>query len=152
MWTLLVPTPVAVSQGSCWLQTGSLVMVWLKLYNTCGCVYVLQLLITPVDTDECATGMDTCDQNCHNTNGSFICNCNTGYTLNSNGRTCDGMFFCRVIKIISYVMMCLSIDDDECRMNSTNTCQHVCVNTAGSYRCSCNSGFRINSDGRSCTG
>ena len=37
-------------------------------------------------------GTDTCEQNCHNTVGSYTCSCNAGYTLNSDGHTCDGIY------------------------------------------------------------
>ena len=40
-------------------------------------------------------------------------------------------------------------DINECSGN--HGCAHRCTNTQGSYRCSCNSGFRLGSDGRSCT-
>ena len=33
------------------------------------------------------------------------------------------------------------LDVDECRKTSTQLCQHICVNTPGSYRCRCKSGF-----------
>ncbi len=44
------------------------------------------------DVDECTEGMDKCDHNCHNTNGSYTCSCNGGYTLHSNGFTCIGKY------------------------------------------------------------
>ncbi len=40
------------------------------------------------DVDECTEGIDECDHNCHNTDGSYTCSCNGGYTLHSNGFTC----------------------------------------------------------------
>ena len=42
------------------------------------------------DINECAVNTDGCNQVCTNTVGSFRCSCNTGYTLNANGRTCSG--------------------------------------------------------------
>ena len=42
------------------------------------------------------------------------------------------------------------LDIDECSEGSDN-CAQVCTNTAGSYTCSCNSGFTLAADGRSCT-
>lgn len=40
------------------------------------------------DIDECASGQ--CGQLCVNTIGSFICSCNPGYTLDNDGKTCNG--------------------------------------------------------------
>ena len=34
----------------------------------------------------------------------------------------------------------------------TNWCHQRCVNTLGSYDCACNSGYQLDSDGRTCTG
>lgn len=45
------------------------------------------------DINECATSNGNCTQVCTNTVGSYYCSCMTGYTLNSNGQTCDGRFF-----------------------------------------------------------
>lgn len=41
--------------------------------------------------NECTDGTHTCDQNadCENTDGSFTCNCQSGYT--GDGITCTGM-------------------------------------------------------------
>ena len=44
------------------------------------------------DINECTE--DSCDHNCTNTNGSFICSCNNGYELDDNGRSCNGMYIC----------------------------------------------------------
>lgn len=43
-----------------------------------------------VDINECQTGTDNCQQNCINTHGSFICSCESGYIMNSDGATCTG--------------------------------------------------------------
>ena len=44
----------------------------------------------PPDTNECTDGTANCQQTCTNTQGSFQCNCTSGYTLDSNGRACNG--------------------------------------------------------------
>ena len=46
------------------------------------------------DVDECSADTDNCTQNCENTDGSFTCSCNDGYTTTDNGITCDGYDFC----------------------------------------------------------
>ena len=40
------------------------------------------------------------------------------------------------------------LDINEC--NNDLTCQHGCTNLAGSYKCSCPKGYRLNPDGRTC--
>ena len=52
-----------------------------------------------VDMNECDTGTFTCVTNAHcvNNDGSYYCQCNTGYT--GDGNTCTGM--AAQIKIIS---------------------------------------------------
>ena len=48
-------------------------------------------LIVLLEINECEENTDQCSQNCENTAGSYTCSCRQGYTLSSNGRTCDGM-------------------------------------------------------------
>ena len=43
-----------------------------------------------IDINECARGTHNCQQRCNNTVGSYDCSCNSGYSLSSNGRTCNG--------------------------------------------------------------
>ena len=45
--------------------------------------------------------------------------------------------------------MCLDIN--ECLVNNGD-CDHNCVNTAGSYYCTCNTGYRLSNDSRECLG
>ncbi|XP_078661525.1 P-selectin-like [Branchiostoma floridae x Branchiostoma belcheri] len=45
---------------------------------------------TCTDVDECSSANGNCEQTCTNTIGSFHCSCETGYSLNDNGFTCDG--------------------------------------------------------------
>ena len=40
-------------------------------------------------------------------------------------------------------------DRDECQFNNGG-CRHKCTNVVGSYRCSCNDGFVLHSDGHDC--
>ena len=48
-----------------------------------GCAILL-------DIDECADGMNNCKDICRNTNGSYSCDCRSGYSLNNDGYTCSG--------------------------------------------------------------
>ncbi|XP_064385332.1 uncharacterized protein LOC135334155 isoform X5 [Halichondria panicea] len=81
------------------------------------------------DVDECAMGIDNCDSNaeCMNTDGSFNCTCNPGYT--GDGLLCS--------------------DIDECATNTDNCNENaLCTDVEGSFECVCNTGF--NGDGVSC--
>jgi len=79
-------------------------------------------------TDQCIAINDcknmpatsTC-QNCVNTAGGHICECNKGYRLSANNSdSC--------------------IDIDECAEHTSN-CPQVCTNTIGSFKCSCYAGY-----------
>uniref|UniRef100_A0A3P9Q385 Fibulin 5 n=1 Tax=Poecilia reticulata TaxID=8081 RepID=A0A3P9Q385_POERE len=79
------------------------------------------------DVDECEE--QPCSHGCFNTYGSFMCNCDEGYELASDGTTC--------------------IDLDECSF-SEFLCQFRCVNTPGSFSCTCPPGYYLYEDSRSC--
>ena len=42
-------------------------------------------------------------------------------------------------------------DRDECSLN-TDHCEHNCINSVGSYTCTCDSGYELASDGLHCSG
>ena len=43
------------------------------------------------DIDECLTGNHSCEQNCSDTDDSYICHCYSGFQLNAiTNTTCDG--------------------------------------------------------------
>lgn len=50
----------------------------------------------------------------------------------------------------------LSPDVNECELygqeGRPRLCMHACVNTPGSYRCSCPGGYRTLADGKTCEG
>lgn len=50
--------------------------------------YILTIFLT--DIDECAADNGGCEQNCVNAHGSFVCECNSGYGLNLDKKSCDG--------------------------------------------------------------
>ena len=45
----------------------------------------------------------------------------------------------------------LCSDQDECLVNNGG-CQYHCINTVGSYTCSCNDGFSLSKDRHNCEG
>ena len=84
--TLLVAIIVLVPLAVHWTQTIMPVMV------SSIVLMIGSSLAAFLDNNECSAGTDNCQQNCHNTGncGGFYCSCNTGYTLDSNGYTCNG--------------------------------------------------------------
>nr|CAD7200294.1 unnamed protein product [Timema douglasi] len=141
----------------------------------CGGGYALNTEGTQcVDIDECAQGTHDCGrgQICQNRQGGYLCQCPTGYTTN-HLKECVDIDECtryagqRLIEEISCksglsgisrrggksvvrtrktVVLC---HIDECK-DSSGICHQTCINNWGSYRCSCNSGYTLQHDNRSC--
>ena len=44
------------------------------------------------DINECLQSPSPCEQNCHNTEGSFMCSCHDGYLLADDQQSCNGMW------------------------------------------------------------
>ena len=122
--------------------------------------------------NQCQAGSNNCDQICINNGQSFTCSCNSGYTLDQNGRTCNGvLLWCSYRIALTIIYTCLLVaeglgrlvahsssvlfhfpaDINECSANTDN-CAQTCSNTVGSFTCGCNSGFTLDSNGRTCSG
>ncbi|EGT52118.1 hypothetical protein CAEBREN_22936 [Caenorhabditis brenneri] len=76
---------------------------------------------------ECAR--KRCDHTCMNTPHGARCICQEGYTLSSDGVTCE--------------------DEDECATHG-HICQHFCEDRLGSFVCKCANGYQLDVDGHSC--
>lgn len=62
------------------------------------------------------------------------------------------MLIVHVFTPFSTPVLCCILDIDECVSNVTNNCEHVCTNMAGSYECSCETGYYLASDAINCRG
>ena len=60
----------------------------------------------PPDIDECRANTSSCQQVCVNTPGSYTCQCRVGFSLNTDGTTCAGMFSLRPICTCISVVNC----------------------------------------------
>ena len=69
-----------------YVLTDYIFLTWCAVMLYSGIVYLLYL-----DKDECATGEHDCQQICFNTPGSYMCWCDTGYQLGTDGHTCEGL-------------------------------------------------------------
>ena len=62
------------------------------------CVHFIVLFL---DIDECAKHEDNdCEQLCLNTDGSYVCNCSSGFRLNADESTCDGKIILECVSCI----------------------------------------------------
>ncbi|KAK2567531.1 Mucin-like protein, partial [Acropora cervicornis] len=129
--------------------------------------------INCLDIDECANKLSnmSCAQECTNTPGSFQCSCSSGFSLNSDKRSCDAEISCS--QNIGCNQVCyksgrngsatcdcysgykLASDDktcediDECSLPGVR-CTQLCINTEGSFHCKCSAGFKLEADGFFC--
>ncbi|KDR24262.1 Low-density lipoprotein receptor-related protein 4, partial [Zootermopsis nevadensis] len=79
---------------------------------------------------ECESG-SMCHQQCVTlADGNDACTCYTGYTINSDGFSCQ--------------------DIDECQYETDPVCSQTCNNTVGSFTCGCMTGYVLRPDGRTC--
>ncbi|XP_053097505.1 fibrillin-2 isoform X2 [Pangasianodon hypophthalmus] len=125
---------------------------------------------TIIDLNECVENPGICHNgHCINTDGSFRCECSTGYTLNYTGMHCVdvdecalgspcgngtctnvmGSFECNCEEGFEPGPMMTCEDINECVQNPL-LCAFRCINTFGGYECSCPSGYTLRNDGRMC--
>ncbi|XP_013397931.1 fibulin-1-like, partial [Lingula anatina] len=113
--------------------------------------YPLRCHVLPnsAEIDECAAVSSGCAHRCSNTFGGFQCSCNAGYTLDDNGKTCNGncanIVLHRLLKEHAVKAVCKEIG--ECQQSM---CSHFCTNTNGSFTCTCQAGYLLNADGVTC--
>ena len=115
-------------------------------------------MLTMTDIDECAQGTSGCSHICNNTVGSYSCGCPIGYRLADDNRNCMGesrsksrYYYYAPYSDNCIFCTCLCLDIDECRDN-TDSCAQNCINTVGSYSCTCNTGYSLASDRHTCEG
>ena len=61
-----------------------------KFSRMCITTVTLCIIVKFSDVNECQSNVGGCEHICTNTDGSFECLCNSGYSLSSDGRNCSG--------------------------------------------------------------
>lgn len=142
--------------------------------HTCVCNIGFQLNAERsrcVDADECGQQPALCpNARCENSVGSYRCVCSRGFASNSHGTDCIdtdecsdestcpnsecvntiGSFHCLPCPAGYQVHHRKCADVDECAGGAACGAAGVCVNTEGSYQCSCHHGYRLSVDGKQC--
>ena len=102
--TSWVVTHAAVDLDTDWAVTDAHAQVRISLKTSriscevCCLLLLLLMLLLFSDINECSSrSTNNCQQLCVNTDGSYTCQCRTGFTLNRNGRTCRGIMHMNVI-------------------------------------------------------
>ena len=61
------------------------------------------------------------------------------------------LFVCLFVYLFICLFICRVLDVNECA-DSNGGCNQKCVNIGGSYRCECNEGYTLSSNGECFTG
>ncbi|KAH9498711.1 hypothetical protein Btru_004630, partial [Bulinus truncatus] len=115
------------------------------------------------DINECTLSNKPCSQSCENNVGGFLCSCYPGYKLDLDGVTChkcDASYYgtncsnrcvCNGHGTCNHVRGCECIpswtgsscteDVNECSIDGACPIGQLCVNTLGSFSCSCPAGY-----------
>ena len=74
-----------------------------------------------LDVNECAMSNAGCQHQCKNTNGSYMCQCNEGFFLDGNARTCSGKFCFETKKHIGKLLLHQSLFESLSEKNINST-------------------------------
>ena len=107
------------------------------------------LFIFCSDIDECHLNTDGCSDICTDKVPGFECSCEDGFELAGDQKTCNGK--CWHITDSVHVKLFFT-DIKECNNNNNGDCSTNCINTYGSYYCTCNAGYHLDTDGLTCVG
>ena len=59
------------------------------------------------------------------------------------------LYSCKIIDMFYHVQRFSEINECD---NGDQDCQQLCINTVGSYKCACEHGYFLKSDGKTCLG
>uniref|UniRef100_A0A8D2M6L8 Multiple EGF-like-domains 6 n=1 Tax=Zonotrichia albicollis TaxID=44394 RepID=A0A8D2M6L8_ZONAL len=123
------------------------------------------------DVDECQVHNGGCQHRCVNTLGSFYCECQPGFRLHTDGRTCLALNSCALnnggcehdcvqVTLAQHRCQCrhnhqLHQDGKRCILRNpcsdrNGGCMQRCLNHRGRARCECHPGYLLAPDGKNC--
>ena len=68
--------------------------ILIKIHN-----YIIYII---ADVDECSEGISACSQRCQNIAGGYACSCFDGYSLDEDGRACNGKTWWEIYIVMVY--------------------------------------------------
>ncbi|XP_063815647.1 matrilin-4 isoform X2 [Pseudophryne corroboree] len=80
--------------------------------------------------DMCTEMDHGCQHTCVSVPSSYYCECNPGYRLHADGKTCSAIDLCA---------------------QGNHSCEQICVSSPGSYSCACRMGYKLNNDKKTCS-
>ncbi|KAK5913141.1 hypothetical protein CesoFtcFv8_002954 [Champsocephalus esox] len=116
-------------------------------------------------------GKHDCEQICNASPGVFTCDCNAGYKLNDDKKSCTMIDFCSfgnhscdhecVSVLNGYHCRCqeghrLLENGKTCQAidlcaEGKHDCEQICIASPGAFTCDCNAGYTLNDDKKACT-
>ncbi|XP_069807588.1 matrilin-4 isoform X3 [Dendropsophus ebraccatus] len=133
--------------------------------------FALQFQDKLCGVDMCTEMDHGCQHKCVSIPSSYYCECNPGFRLNDDGKTCSMIDLCAqgdhgceqlcISSPGSYTCACragykLNNDKktcsaiDQCALGN-HGCEHICVSSPGSYSCACRTGYKLNNDKKTCS-
>lgn len=145
--TLQDPTHVIATLDTYWMLIMGLAEVRI-ISQRASVIFIKTFNFSEIH--ECFELTHLCEQICGNTDGSYVCSCSPGYSLATNGFSCTSKT--QKIFVTGWDVIKISLPDiDECGLG-TDLCTHECMDTVGSYICSCRLGYSLDTDGHTCSG
>ena len=91
-------------------------MFFILYTNVMYAVYQHTCILFSLDVNECSINNGGCQHTCVNTDGSYECQCRSGYRLSSNGRNCIGTVDLEIIfaceKFLILALLSLRTNDE----------------------------------------
>ena len=79
------------------------------------------------DVDECSDGTHNCSHHCTNTEGSYLCTCPSGYSLDQENTTCNGELTSRTLMLVLFIPKPVIMGFNPCVQLNKKEQKYSCV-------------------------